>query len=177
MAYDNVDAPFGFRFYSEAGKDYPNLVPRPVAASRTDPIAVGDPYTIGTDGFAIKAVAGAVHGIVAGFDFAPKTAGQPESQDYLPAADAGTILGIEDPNVHFEAQITTVALADFDGSACDIVGTDADATTRQSREELDGATIGSGAQFRLVRLVPRPVDNALGANAKVIVRMLQAFGG
>lgn len=179
MPLANVDSPFGFRLVFSSGTREPRRIQRVVPASRSLSIMIGDSYTLDSSGQALRAVgteasASAVRGIVEGIALNPIAASPngPVSQDYLPAADAGAIIGIEDNNAEFRAQITTIAVTDV-GKRCQVVNNTNDVTLRQSRQELDGATLSASDddEFVVVSLLDSPADNAYGANAKVVVRM------
>src|SRR5215472_10314061 len=116
MAFANANRPNGFDPSRSNGKTQLVSKPRPVAASRTPvgaaasaDLAIGDAYALDANGNAYHAGSDAtVRGIVRGFRFQASGAvmgGQgPVSIDFLPAANAGTIEGIEDPSAEFEVQ-------------------------------------------------------------------------
>jgi hypothetical protein len=63
------------------------------------------------------------------------------------------------------------------GQTVDILGTSGSSTYKTSRQEIDSSSIGASQQLVILGLNPT-VDNALGAQAKVIVKINQhqAFG-
>ena len=63
------------------------------------------------------------------------------------------------------------------GQTCDILGTAGDATYKQSRQEIAGASIGNSQQLMILGLAPE-AGNALGANAamRVKINANQIFG-
>lgn len=95
------------------------------------------------------------------------------------AASSGTgcfAIVADDINQEFEAQddgdTTQLALVD-EGTNVNLILTHAGSTsTGLSGAEIDSSTTGAGAtgQLRLVRLLPA-VDNAIGANARWIVKI------
>lgn len=175
MGYANVDAPRGFKLIkSNAGLSV-NTVTRAVTAAvnATYPLYVGDPYKL-TNGIAERAIDGdTVQGIITGFVLKP-VVGQsegPASQDYLPVATDGEIIGVEDKAAEFEVQIETFALSDIGTTADLAVYAAGSLALKQSRASL--VSSGSGSQFTLTGLVDRPADNAIGAYAKVRCRLAQ----
>lgn len=85
---------------------------------------------------------------------------------------------IDDPKALFEVQASgAFALADV-GALADITNAVAgNALTGQSGQQLDSATIGTGATLKIYD-ISRKADNAYGANAKVIVAlMLHYYAG
>jgi len=184
MSYSNFNQPMGFHPSTQGGRTAAQLQPRPVAASRTPvgaaasaDLAIGDCYALDANGNAYHAGADAtIKGVVRGFRFAaqPSVMGGngPVSVDYLPAASAGTVLGIEDPSTLFEVQADTFAVTNIGGSF-KIGDTAPDATLRQSRQYINTGA-GAGTQFKVVDIVPRPTDNNYGQYAKVLARLLTA---
>lgn len=185
MALPNVNRPTGFDPVQLMGETAPELIPRPVLASRTPvgaavsaDLAIGDAYGIDANGNAYHAGADAnVRGIVRGFrmqaDSRVMGGGGPVSIDYLAAASAGTVLGIEDPAVLFEAQSDTFAVTNI-GQPFNLADAAPDPTLRQSRQTINIGG-GAGTQFRAIDIVRKPTDNAYGANARVRVRLLQSW--
>ena len=175
MALANVDSPNGFRPYKWGGKGFVKRVRRVVASGRSKDLMVGDAYKLDSSGQASRATADddVIRGIVETIDLAPKSGEGPESQDYIPAADAGAIVGIEDPDVLFEVQSTTAAVTDI-GKDVDISDADGNTTLAQSRQQVLGSSLGSGDQFRFMEPIDRP-DNSYGAFCRIAVRLLQTL--
>lgn len=145
---------------------------RPVLGARAKDLMVGDAYTLDAAGTASRATANSdtIKGIVLGIDLNPIAASPqgPVSQDFVPATEAGAILGCEDNDAEYEVMIDTfVAAADILGN-CELVDADGDTTLAQSRQSIKRGN----AQFRLIELKDSPADNAAGAFARVIVRLL-----
>lgn len=180
----NVDSPIGFYLFQPAGTREPFRRRRTVAADRTNPLFIGDAYELtantnnayqadGTEG-----TPGTVRGIVEGIELAPLPASPqgPVSQDYIIAADAGEIIGIEDAEATFKVQITTFANTDIDKRA-DLVNavSRGNVALRQSRQELDGATLhaSNDLEFLVLDITNRGagIDNDYGANAKVMCQL------
>jgi hypothetical protein len=184
MAYPNVFSPNGFLPLLGDNIKSPKLIKRPVLGSRvatasaTEVILSNyDAYTLDANGNAKHAGPNdVVYGIVSAIVLAPlpsvMNANGPLSQDQILAADAGTIIGIEDPNVLFEVQTDTFAAANR-GGLFNLVDALASTLFRQSRQSLNVGG-GAGVQFRAIDIVARPTDNVLGANARVFVKLAQA---
>jgi hypothetical protein len=193
MGYANVSRPMGFNPLLPAGKAAAIARPRPVPAVRqasgggnasTD-LAVGDAYGIDANGNAFRAGPNdSVRGIVIGLRFSGNANvmfGQgPISYDYITGLMGGVgtaivayILGIEDPTVAFSVSSDTFAQTNV-GGKFNLTDAAPDPTYSQSRQKLNVAG-GAGAQFEAQDIVPSPADNAYGANAQVVVRMLQTF--
>ena len=178
MPLANVDSPIGFYLLQPKGKKEPFTIRRQVAGSRSLSIMVGDAYTLDGSAQAERAegtegTPDTVRGIVMGIDLAPLPASAqgPVSQDYITAADAGAILGIEDESATFRVQITTIAVTDLGKNANLVNGTNS-TLLRQSRQELDGGTLAtSDFEFRVQDLLQSPADNAFGAFAKVVAQL------
>ena len=172
----NQDSPLGFRLFRHGGKRAPTVIARAVLAGRTHDLMVGDAYNVNGDDV-IRTPAGTrASGIVVGIDLAPKSGSSqgPESQDYIPAADAGIILGCEDPDAEFEVQFDEAYDADTHlGQTFDLINTDGNQALAQSRQELDASTVhASNGEFRLIGTVDR-VDNDLTlADCQVVVRLV-----
>jgi hypothetical protein len=184
MAYANQSNPDGFHpLQGEAIKTAKTLL-RPVLAGRVATasaaevvLSIGDAYTLDANGNAKHAGPNdVVYGIVVGIDLNPVTSIMnsmgPVSQDQLAAADAGSIIGIEDPGVYFEVQTDIFAAANR-GGLFNLADALASTLWRQSRQSLNVGG-GAGVQFRAIDIVNRPTDNALGANARVFVKLAQA---
>lgn len=93
-----------------------------------------------------------------------------------PASTAGTCYVADSPDIIYEAQVTTIAATDMSNIA-DIVATAGSTTTGNSAMEINGATFGTGAQVRVLRLKSTSDttggENELGANAVVECILLQ----
>lgn len=188
MAYSNTSKPNGF-LASEESVGHPHVVPRPVANVRpanaggnasTD-LAIGDAYALDANGNAYRAGPNdVVRGVVIGFDFAANpavmNANGPLSVDYITGAPASgswpNVLGIEDNKCIFEVQADTFAAANQLGSF-NLADAAPDALFRISQQKINIAG-GAGTQFKAIGLKPSPADNAYGANARILVEMLQA---
>lgn len=176
----NTNAPMGFRLYQFGGKRAPKTIERSVAAARADDLFPGDAYELDTNGLAIRAVAAnTAHGIVMGISLNPKSGSTqgPESQDYIPLADAGAIIGCEDPDAIFEVQLDApYVAADMLGFTFDLLNTDGDQALGQSRQQLDATTVhASAGEFKLVG-TPDRVDNDTSLdNPKVLVRLIHTL--
>lgn len=175
MPIANSNSPRGFQIYRCANKNGPTIVPRVVNAARATDLMIGDYYTIGVDGSATRTTSNAAtgsHGIVVGIQLNPKSQNSqgPESQDYIPLADAGAILGCEDGVTEFLVQIAAFTQATDVLANAELVDAAGDQTLRQSRQSI---TLGN-AQFRIIELADLPANNAAGAFALVVVRNLLA---
>jgi len=182
VAYANVNRPMGFEPSIQGGRVYPETVTRPVLSGRSPvgaaasaDLAIGDAYALDANGNAYHAGADAtIRGVVRGFRFQADGrvmgGAGPVSIDYLPAATAGFVIGIEDPSTQFEAQTDTFAASNRGGSF-NITDAAPDSTLRQSRQSISIGG-GAGTQFRVIDIVNRPTDNALGAFARVLCRLL-----
>ncbi len=171
--YANVNSPQGFRLVRNAGAREPHRIRRAVLGDRESTLAVGDAYTLDSSNNAVRAAANStVRGIVEAIDLAPLAADPngPVSQDYLPATAVGAIIGIEDGTAEFVVQISTID-ADEVNAKFNLTDAAADTALAQSRQQLDGGSAG-GSQFQVKGLLDSPADNAVGAYAKVICRML-----
>ena len=178
MPLANVNSPRGFTLYQPGGKREVKRIERHVLASRGSDLMVGDAYTLDSGNNASKATAGdPVYGIVEGIQVAPIAASPqgPVSQDYIPAADSGDIIGIEDPDAVFNVQVTTIDITTQGNAKANLLDAPGSEALRRSRQEIDGGTLGAGTQFQVLGLVPSPADNASGAFAQIMVRMLQTL--
>lgn len=172
----NVNAPMGFRLFRHGGKRAPAVIARTVKTGRTHDLMVGDAYNVNGDDVIRTPAATRASGIVVGIGLNPKSSSSqgPESQDYIPAADAGYILGCEDGDAEFEVQLD--AAFDLDthlGQTFDLINTDGDQALAQSRQQLDNSTVHATAgEFRIIG-TPDRLDNDLTLdNPKVIVRLV-----
>lgn len=83
----------------------------------------------------------------------------------------------DDPKLLFEVQATAgFALADIGAFANPSIAVAGNALTGQSGQQLDSATIGSGAVLKIYD-ISRKADNDFGTNAKVIVALALHFHG
>lgn len=73
------------------------------------------------------------------------------------------ILVYDDPNIVFGVQGDGTNSAADIGATADHVATAGDATTQQSKHELDSSNVGTGAQLKIIGLV-QDVNNSWGAN-------------
>lgn len=175
MPIANSNSPRGFQIYRCANKNGPTIVPRTVNGARVKDIMIGDYVTIQVDGSVLRTTSNAatgLHGVVVGIQLNPKSQSSqgPESQDYIPAADAGAVLVCEDSVTEFVVQIATFTAATDVLENAELVDADGDQTLRQSRQSI---TAGN-AQFRVIELADMPANNAAGAFALVVVRNLLA---
>lgn len=173
MPIANSNSPRGFQIYRCANKNGPTIVPRTVAAGRVNDIMIGDYVTIQVDGSVIRTASNAAtgqHGVVVGIQLNPKSGQGPESQDYIPAADAGAVLVCEDSVTEFLVQIAAFTAATDVLANAELVDAAGDQTLRQSRQSI---TLGN-AQFRVIELADMPANNSAGAFALVVVRNLLA---
>jgi hypothetical protein len=186
MGYSNVSRPMGFTPNLPVGKTNASVQPRPIAATRTassggnasTDIAIGDAYSIDVNGNAYRAGPNdSVRGIVIGFRFLAistiMNGNGPVSQDYSPAGSVSELLGIEDAQVEFFVQADTFAVTN-NGGEFNLADAAPDSTLSQSRQTLNVGG-GIGTQFRAQEIDQSFADNNYGANARVVVRMLQTY--
>lgn len=182
MPYPNVNAPFGFRPFRRGGQAEVNRVVRQVATTDQNDLRVNDAYMFDGAGNVTRATAATdvVVGIVEAVALAPvpgQGQGGVESQGFIQAGQGGQVIGIEDLDAEFRCQITTVAATDI-GVNTQLAVVDQPATpplyNSQQSAVLDA--VGGHDQFRLVELVNSPADNAYGAFAQVVVRVIHAGG-
>lgn len=88
------------------------------------------------------------------------------------SASAGgvKVLVYDDPNIVFGVQSdsgTATTAADVGATANHVAGT-GNTTTKISTDELDASDIGTGAQLKIIGLIPRP-DNAWGEHSDLEV--------
>ncbi len=115
----------------------------------------------------------------------------PVSIDYITGTLSAAVLliGIEDNDVNFSVQSDTFAASGV-GKLYNLLDVAPDSLWRQSRQSINVGG-GVGAQFQAVDIVGGPgtfpggtnqnpamgnPDDAYGANAQIIVKMLQAIG-
>lgn len=129
------------------------------------------------------AVTNRVIGVFDGVQYTA-TDGEPIFRPYWPASTAlktGTLADAnvyDDPKSLFEVQASAGFVAADVGALANpgAVGGGV-ARTGQSNQELDSASIGTGAVLKIIEL-SKKVDNAYGTNAKVIVALaLHYLGG
>ena len=181
MALANVDSPIGFYPYALNANREAFRIRRDVAASRSLPVMIGDAYALTANtnnAFTAEGTEGTpsdVRGIVEGIELnpLPGSAEGPVSQDYITAADAGAIIGIEDSQQMFRVQATTFANTNLDMRA-DLVNNTPSLTLRQSRQELDGGTLhaSNDLEFLVLDIIPAVgIWNTYGAQAKVMCQL------
>ena len=148
-----------------------------MAAGRVKDLMIGDAYAVDVAGNAtrVTAAGNTLRGVVEGIDLRPIAASAqgPVSQDFIPAADAGAIIGIEDPEQEFIVQIDTFSAATNVGVTAAVVDADGDQALRQSRQSIVVDAVNQ--QMRIIELLNSPADNAAGAFARVVVRLLQTM--
>lgn len=196
MPIANKDAPFGFRLVLVGGKATPKRIVRGVIGdgSRTTTLMPGDAYafdgSVATiDGVPMPTVQRAtasdvVAGIVEGIELRPIAASPqgPVSQDYVPVGEVGTVIGIEDEDAEFRAQITFAAaganpVANLIATGApvatvNLVDAPGDTILAQSRQQIDGDnTADPPGQFTLISLLDSPADNTDANLAQVVVRI------
>lgn len=147
-----------------------------IASGYTENIFRGDPVerTGTTNQIAVAAADNPDNlGVFAGCRY--KTNGRWVFSNYWPddqAADAVVAYVWDDPQIIYEAQISTLAVTDIGAGFQWVLGTGSTATG-QSSTYLDQSTTGTAdVQLRVERLVPR-ADNAIGAYAKVEVSFME----
>lgn len=160
------NSPTGFRLWQPGGQGNAQRRRRPVLANRAKDLMVGDAYVLDAGGNASRLTAaaddGAPIGIVEGIDLNPIGASPqgPVSQDYIPAAEAGAIIGIEDDQAVFEVMdadaLGFVAATDT-GKDAAILDADGSQQFRRSRQSI--VTDAVNKQFYIIGLVPSPADN------------------
>ncbi len=167
MPLDNLNSPLGFKLYRES-KPGSRRTYRTASASRAKDLMVGDAYKDAGDGTVIRAALDndTILGIVEGF-IVRAIAGAPQgplSQDYLPAADEGQVVGIEDREAEFIVQMDD-STGEAIGSTIGLVDADGSQLFRQSRQYTHTA----GTQFTITE-IPLKADNQVGLYGKVVVR-------
>lgn len=188
MPLANVFAPMGFRPADVNGmfKSVTRPVTQPrvaIGAAASADIAIGDAYSLDANGFAYHAGADAVvRGICLGFELQAisgvMNGNGPISIDYATPTTSCSLIGVEDPDVEFEAitdPITGAVQANV-GGVFDLFDVAPDATLAQSRQGLN-VFAGPGAQFRLIKILQSPADNTAGASCRVTVRLAQSMMG
>jgi hypothetical protein len=143
-------------------------------------LAPGDAYTLVDTGNEVVArrvvdAATTVHGVCEAV--ALTTSSGSESYKVVPAGAGAPlttpieIVGIEDKDAEFEVQMSAAFDNGMIGKLFDLVDTAPDTTLGVSLQELDSTTEGTGSEFRLTRLINRPL-NTEDTNAKVGVRLV-----
>lgn len=181
----NTDAPFGFRPVRHLSGGVIRNTEYPMSTG-IDSIGKGDPVTL-NQGKVVLATAGVrVMGIFDGFR-AVKSDGSIVYDQYyasgsLPAARELTAFVYDDPNIVYEAQADddTTPLPTTGsgvGQNLDSLTVAADATTKNSRVELDASSLTTGAaQYRLWALAQKP-SNEWGGNCVVEVTINEFIAG
>lgn len=152
-----------------------------VPASDSTALFVGDPVIIagGADADGVSTVtrataasAGRITGVVVGFRPSPTVIA---AGGYRLASTAEYVLVCDDPEQVFEIQEDSVggALAAADiGLNADLVAGTGSTVSKRSGFQLDTSTKATTATLQLRILgLQRRVDNEIGANAKVLVRI------
>lgn len=178
----NANSPFGLKPVRYAsGAPYNGAANRYfVPASDTTALFYGDPVVINGSGdpagvpgaiIATAAGAGRITGVVVGFE-PTRTF---ETLGYRPASTAMYIYVADDPTLLFEIQEDAVggALAVTDiGLNADLIAGAGSTYTKQSGWQLDTSTKATTATLQLrIDGFQQRVDNEVGANAKVLVRI------
>lgn len=173
----NVDNPFGFRPVKHLnGSEYNGQVNLYAIGASEAALFVGDLVylngTANTNGVptVTRAPAGVTDALLGAIVSFPADRDNPGRTNH-PASTAGTVLVADATDIIYEAQATTVAVTDISNIA-DITATAGSTTTGNSAMEVDGATYGTGAQVRVLRL-KNVEDNAIGDNAVVEVVILE----
>jgi hypothetical protein len=177
----NANTPFGFKPIREAGSGVHNggLNMYYHAAGDATALYIGDPVIKdgtadagGVPGCKLAVAAGPITGVVQGF--VPGVAAV-DAAGYGVASTGYYVLVDDDPDTLFEVQEDSVggALAAVDiGLNADFITAAGNAYNRRSGAMLDTSTKATTAALplKIVGLVQRP-DNAIGANAKVRVKI------
>lgn len=170
------------------GKNNPYYVPSTYATA----LYVGDPVIVtgtantstikgefpaGTLPEVNKATAGATNritGVITSF-LVPFSGSTPFQSNYKPASTEAVVYVCDDPSVLYEIQADStaaVAATDISTNANIIFTHSGDTVSGKSGAELNTSSMTADAtyQLQIMRLVNRS-DNALGTNAKLIVRI------
>lgn len=176
----NANIAFGLKPVSDAaGTPFNGSLERVyVAAADGTALYIGDPVVIdgGADAAGVRSVTratagGSITGVVQGFD----PDGTTNMVGYRAASTAAYVLICSDPDALFEIQEDAVggaiAAADIGLNASIIVAAGS-TYTKRSGVMLDTSTKATTAtlELKIKGLVQRP-DNALSANAKVLVKI------
>lgn len=201
MPLANVNRPMGFIPLEGGGRYNAITRVRPVPTTRTvntggvagTDMAIGDAYSIDVAGNTYRAGPNdLVRGIIIGFVLQGNATvmggGGPVSLDYVTGtlSAAMMLLGIEDPTMLFSVQSDTFAASNI-GGKFNLLDVAPDSTFRQSRQSITVAA-GIGLQFQAIDIVGGPAtapggsnpamgspNDVYGANAQIMVRMLQTY--
>jgi len=203
MGIANASRPMGFIPLIGGGRANPITRVRPVPTTRTvnhggaanTDMAVGDAYSIDASGNTFRAgpqdiVRGIIVGFVLGANQSIMNQNGPVSVDYVTGTlgAAMLLIGIEDLDVDFSVQADTFAAANV-GQLFNLTDVAPDSLWRQSRQTINIAG-GVGSQFQAIDIVGGPGTwpggtnqnpamgnpaDAYGANAQIVVKMLQAI--
>lgn len=171
----NTDKRNGFQPITSGGRET-RRARRAVDSSNANTIMPGDAYIVEADGNVTRATAGnvTVVGIMEAVDLpGAGIAEGPTTYDYVPAATALHIIGIEDWATEFAVTATVALTADdyIAGAQVDLVDTAGSTTLRQSRQAIGDR---GGDQFKLIRPVVEyvPGYDPYGQYATVVVTLL-----
>lgn len=147
-----------------------------VDAATTGAIAVGDLVkltgnadTNGVRGVQKAAVGDAVIGAVVNVDFNPENLNSPQ---YRPAGTTRYVYVADDPNTVYEAQISGTVTGGLVGQNANHADAGVSTVTGWSGETVDASTAAGTATLTLKILdFSRSVENEVGANAKVLVKI------
>ena len=173
----NENGPNGLRAVRHSTGGAIRLSEYAIASAYNTDIFTGDQVEMtGTGKIIAKAAAGNMDsiGVFAGCRYVDAQGRQVFSPMW-PANQVATdirAMVYDDPNIVFEAQVSTIAAADV-GQLADWAAGTGNATTGISGGYIDGATFAaSNATFRVLGLVPR-VKNEYGAYAKIEVMFIE----
>ncbi len=172
MPLANVDAPMGFRLLKQGGKREVRRTTRVVVDAEND-LMIGDAYIDNGDGTVKRATAAnaTVVGIVEGIVLNPIPASPngPVSQDYIPLAQGGSIIGIEDADAEFEVMSEDAVDTLVPGITMQLVDVDGSRLLRQSRQSVNATPVGP---FVFLGSKDSPADNdPTAAFCRVVVRV------
>lgn len=183
----NRNAPAGFQVTRHiAGGEQNRFSQYHIASAYGTSIYRGALVIPGASGKEITVLGGVTNRVIGVFDGVQYTApdGEPIWRPYWPASTVLKTGTLADANVYDDPKALFEVQASADLQAADIgalanpsaVGGGTD-RTGQSTQELDSASIGTGANLKIIEL-SKKVDNAYGTNAKVIVALaLHYLGG
>lgn len=142
-----------------------------VAATHATNIFIGDPIVALTGGtFDVGTAAAGITNTCVASGFL-NSVGQPVL--YLPAGEAGTILGVPVANQLFTVQASAGFVLTDVNSVADYVAGAGNTGYGISGFQLDSASFGGASPvLRVIGLDPA-IDNSFGTNAKVIVEFVQ----
>jgi len=174
----NLDNPHGFTLY-RSGQSEPTRRVRPAPANRSPSAAIfiGDAYTlVSGNATAATATPSVINGIVEAIELNPIPAYPqgPTSQDYIVAAEAGAIIGIEDNSAEFNVQCAGIYTDALGGSYTDLSAVTGNVPLRRS-----GMTVilPDGTATRELRVAGRILafgNNAGETNTDIIVHTTHA---